>query len=94
MKQDGESYQDEVIKALCYLYHEALRESKTKIAEVLQTAIESCEKVSDDVEWSNDCKDLLKQFFVMREFQKLDALRKQVFVQEIENFQVNGDGKN
>ena len=91
MKKNHEASQsqDELITALFYLYQEALKKD-AKLAHAIQVAIETSEKLGPAQPKSKDCQDLLKQFYVMREFQKLDPLQKQRFIQEIDGFQEKG----
>src|SRR6185312_10018262 len=87
--QEPSQSQDELLAALFYLYQEALKKD-AKVAQAIQLAIETSEKLGPAEPRSKDTQDLLKQFYVMREFQKLDALQKQRFIQEIEGFQGKG----
>ena len=84
-KNSGAS-QDELITALFYLYQEALKKN-AKLAQAIQVAIETGEKLGPSAPRSKSCEDILKQFYVMREFQKLDDTQKQLFLQEIDSFQ-------
>lgn len=91
MNETGEkTYQDGLIRALFYLYQEAIKENMPKFAQIIQVAIESCERVEDTADWSRNCEDILKQFYILREFRKLNDLQKQLFIQEIECLQSSG----
>lgn len=83
--QETSQPQDELLTALFYLYQEALKKD-AKLAQAIQVAIETGEKLGPAEPRSKDCQDLLKQFYVMREFQKLDPLQKQHFLQEMDGF--------
>jgi hypothetical protein len=81
-----ETLEDGVIKSLCYLHQEALKENRQELAGVIQTAIEQSEQVIPaSLSLSRDSKDLLKQFYVLRAFQALDAVQKELFIRKIES---------
>ena len=85
-KKNPEAAEDELITALFYLYQEALKKN-AKLAQAIQAAIETGEKLGPSAPRSKSCEDILKQFYVMREFQKLDGSQKQLFLQQIDGFQ-------
>lgn len=86
--------QDSVITSLCYLYQEAVKENCQELAQIIQTAIESCEGLEiKGTTHSKGCGDMLKQFYVLREFQKLDDLQKELFIREVEFIQANYNSK-
>jgi len=87
MKKNPESSGDELITALFYLYQEALK-GNSKLAPAIQAAIETCENIGPPSPRSKNCEDILKQFYVIREFQKLDDTQKQCFIQKIDDCQV------
>ena len=81
-----ETLEDGVIKSLCYLHQETLRENRQELAGVIQTAIEQSEQVIPaSLSLSRDSKDLLKQFYVLRAFQVLDAVQKELFIRKIDS---------
>ena len=81
-----ETLEDGVIMSLCYLHQEALKENRQELAGVIQTAIEQSEQVIPaSLSLSRDSKDLLKQFYVLRAFQELDAVQKELFIRKIES---------
>ncbi len=81
-----EILEDGVIQSLCYLHQEALKENRQELAGVIQTAIEKTELLMPaSVSLSRDSKDLLQQFYLLRGFQALDAVQKQLFVRKIES---------
>ena len=81
-----EILEDGVIQSLCYLHQEALKENRQELAEVIQTAIEKTELLMPaSVSLSRDSKDLLQQFYLLRGFQALDAVQKELFIREIES---------
>jgi hypothetical protein len=83
-----EILEDGVIQSLCYLHQEALKEDRQELAGVIQTAIEQIEHlIPASVSLSRDSKDLLQQFYLLRAFQALDAVQKQLFIRKIESVQ-------
>ena len=81
-----ETLEDGVIQSLCYLHQEALKENRQELASVVQTAIEKTELLMPaSVSLSRDSKDLLQQFYLLRGFQALDRVQKQLFVRKIES---------
>jgi hypothetical protein len=83
-----ETLEDGVIQSLCYLHQEALKEDRQELAGVIQTAIEQTEHlIPESVSLSRDSKDLLQQFLLLRGFQALDAIQKELFLREIESMQ-------
>ena len=78
--------EDGIIQSLCYLHSETLKENRQELAGVIQTAIERSEQVIPaSLSLSRDSKDLLKQFYVLRAFQALDAVQKELFIRKIES---------
>jgi hypothetical protein len=76
-----ETLEDGVIKSLCYLHQETLRGNLKELARVLQTAIEQSEHVIPaSVSLSSSSNNLLQQFYVLRGFQSLDAIQKELFI--------------
>jgi hypothetical protein len=92
MKKNQDASQDELITALFYLYQEALKKN-VRLAAAIQTAIETGEKLGPSTPPSETRQDILKQFYVLREFQKLDEAQKQLFIQEIDGFQAKAEDK-
>jgi len=81
-----ETLEDGVIQSLCYLHQETLRGNRKELAGVIQTAIEQSEHlIPATVSLSRDSKDLLQQFLLLRGFQALDAIQKELFLREIES---------
>jgi len=78
--------QDELLAALFYLYQEALKKD-ARLAQAIQVAIETCEKIGPAGPQSESRQDILKQFYVLREFKKMDDSQKQLFIQEIDCIQ-------
>lgn len=80
--------EDGVIQSLCYLHQETLKENRQEFAGVIQTVIEQIEHLMPaSVSLSPDSKDLLQQFYVLRGFQALDAVQKELFIRKIESMQ-------
>ena len=83
-----ETLEDGVIQSLCYLHQETLKENRQEFAGVIQTAIEQIEHLMPaSVSLSRDSKDFLQQFYVLRGFQALDAVQKELFIRKIESMQ-------
>ena len=81
-----ETLEDGVIQSLCYLHQETLKENRQELAGVIQTAIEQSEHlIPATVSLSRDSRDLLQQFYLLRGFQALDAVQKELFIRKIES---------
>jgi len=84
-----EILEDGVIQSLCYLHQETLKENRQELAEVIQTAIEKTELLMPaSVSLSRDSKDLLQQFYLLRGFQALDCVQKELFIRGIESVRI------
>jgi hypothetical protein len=85
-EEKKETLEDGVIQSLCYLHQETLKENRKELAGVIQAAIEQSEHVIPaSLSLSRESKDLLQQFYVLRAFQALDAVQKELFIREIES---------
>ena len=81
-----ETLEDGVIQSLCYLHQETLKENRQELAEVIQTAIEKTQLLMPaSVSLSRDSKDLLQQFYLLRGFQALNRVQKELFIRKIES---------
>lgn len=87
MRRSKEVSQDDMMRALLYLREEALRDDMPQVAEMIEAAIESCQKVKNSAAYATLCGDTLKQFYVIRGFLKLNDVQKQVFIQAIQDSQ-------
>ena len=86
--ESKETLEDGVIQSLCYLHQEALKENRQELTGVIQSAIEQIEHlIPASVSLSRDSKDLLQQFYLLRGFQALDAVQKELFIRKIETVQ-------
>ena len=84
-----ETLEDGVIQSLCYLHQETLKENRQELAEVIQTAIEKTQLLMPaSASLSRDSKDLLQQFYLLRGFQALDAVQKELFIRGIESVRI------
>ena len=84
-----ETLEDGVFQSLCYLHQEALKENRQELAGVIQTAIEQSEQLMPaSVSLSRDSKDLLQQFYLLRGFQALDCVQKELFIRGIESVRI------
>jgi hypothetical protein len=84
----AEILEDGVIQSLCYLHQETLKENRKELAGIIQIAIEqSVHVIPASVSLSRDSNDLLQQFYLLRRFQALDAIQKELFIREIESIE-------
>lgn len=92
--QNTESRQNEIVQSLLYLYQETLRGNMQELSHILQTTIESCGRVKNASSQPLSSGDILKQFYILREFQRLDDRQKELFLQKIEDLQPDSLAKN
>jgi hypothetical protein len=86
--ESAEMFEDGVIQSLCYLHQETLKENRKELAGIIQTAIEqSVHVIPASVSLSRDSNDLLQQFYLLRRFQALDAIQKELFIRKIESIE-------
>lgn len=89
MKSENGSPQEEIIQSLCYLYYEALKENIQEMALILQQAIERSEQIAfRNAPLSDETKDILKQFFIVQRFQRLNEKQKDLVVRALERIQI------
>jgi hypothetical protein len=90
IQQNKETHINGVIQSLLYLYQEALRENIQELTRIIQVAIESCGQIKNTLALPQNSENILKQYYVLREFQKLDDAQKEQFIQKIECLQTEG----
>jgi hypothetical protein len=89
MKSGNECPHEGMIKSLCFLYYEALKENMQDMALILQHAIERSEHIAfKKAPLSDEAKDTLRQFFIVQRFQRLNEKQKDLFVRAIERIQI------
>lgn len=77
------------MSSLCFLYQEAARENAQELASILETAVEEVQLLDSKATYSKETTGLLKQFIVLRGFQKMSQEQKELFIRQVEGFEQN-----
>ncbi|MDB5492615.1 MAG: hypothetical protein JWO78_2464 [Micavibrio sp.] len=85
--EDDQRFKDGLIQSLCYLFQESIKEERQDLANILQWSIEQTKRTPDDVPLSPESLDCLHQFYILRKFQGLSLLQKQLFIREIDEIE-------
>jgi hypothetical protein len=83
------SLENAIVCSLCYLYQEVLKEGLQELTDIMETTIQDCEEaICANLHISQDGKDALKQFHVLRAFRQLSQKQKDFFIREIESIRI------
>jgi len=85
MRQDKVLIGDAVIQALCKIHQEALTDGVEDIAVIIAEAIENVIELSSINYLSGVSEELLKQYYILNNFQKLNKKQREQFLKTIEN---------
>ena len=79
----GPQADEVVIRALCYLYREAIRENSMSLAEILEQAIEKARAVVGYQTLSDSCCGAMKEYTILSKFQKLSEEDQNKFIKKL-----------